>query len=241
MELEEIFQSGWEVCLSPNAFVLSAPSKPEAFNLAYCKPEALAEWALRFGRGATLIKYPQCGDSHYRIPAAMANSLQVVMNSSEPLILDPGNPLIEVYSLSLSSVLYREIGWFLEHPVQAGGIVRVTDNQQVAMSHANAQKDSDFTAGAGVKKAVKWKRSDFWHPGDLADFEREWRQKLEPNNPDSWVEVSWRSFDPDLGMFSSDGWIEFSNRYKLLVDEQGKTYHVSWNLGMKDIPQPALT
>jgi hypothetical protein len=55
MELEEIFQSGWEVCLSPNAFVLSAPSKPEAFNLAYCKPEALAEWALRFGRGATLI------------------------------------------------------------------------------------------------------------------------------------------------------------------------------------------
>jgi len=48
MELEEIFQSGWEVCLSPNAFVLSAPSKPEAFNLAYCKPEALAEWALRF-------------------------------------------------------------------------------------------------------------------------------------------------------------------------------------------------
>ena len=74
MELEEIFQSGWEVCLSPNAFVLSAPSKPEAFNLAYCKPEALAEWALRFGRGATLIKYPQCGDSYYRIPAAMANS-----------------------------------------------------------------------------------------------------------------------------------------------------------------------
>jgi hypothetical protein len=163
------------------------------------------------------------------------------MNSSEPLILDPGNPLIEVYSLSLSSILYREIGWFLEHPVQAGGIVRVADNQQVAMSHANAQKDSDFTAGAGVKKAVKWKRSDFWHPGDLADFEREWRQELEPNNPDSWIEVSWRSFDPDLGMFSSDGWIEFSNRYKLLVDEQGKTYHVSWNLGMRDIPQPALT
>jgi hypothetical protein len=83
MELEEIFQSGWEVCLSPNAFVLSAPSKPEAFNLAYCKPEALAEWALRFGRGATLIKYPQCGDSHYRIPAAMANSLQVVMNDEQ--------------------------------------------------------------------------------------------------------------------------------------------------------------
>lgn len=239
MELEEIFQSEWEVCISPNAFVLSAPSQSEAFKLAYFKPEALAEWALRFGRGATVIKYPQCGDFHYRIPATMAYPLQIMKN--EPIVLDPGNPLIEVYCLSLSSVLYQEIGWFLEHPNQAGGIVRAADNQQVVMSHANAQKNADFTAGAGVKKAVRWKRSDFWHPGDLAEFERDWKQQLEPNNPHSWVDVSWRSFDPELGISSPDGWIEFSNRYKLLVDEQGNTYHVSWNLGMHNIAQPIGT
>lgn len=244
MELEEvhrIFQGGWGVSLSSDAFVLSAPSQPEAFNLAYFKPEALAEWALRFGRGVTLIKYPQCGNSPYRIPATMAysaNSPQVIMNNETPLVLDPGNPLIEVYCLALSPALYREMGWFLENPSQAGGIVRADDNQQVAMSYANAKKDSDFTAGAGVKKAVKWKRSDYWHPQDLADFEREWRQKLEPNNPDSWMEFKWRSFDPDLGISSPNGWIEFANYYKLLVDDHGNTYHVSQNLGMRDIGQP---
>jgi hypothetical protein len=30
------------------------------------------------------------------------------------------------------------------------------------------------------------------------------------------MEFSWRSFDPDLGISSPDGWIEFTNRYKLL-------------------------
>jgi hypothetical protein len=156
------------------------------------------------------------------------------------LILDPDNPLVEIFALSLSPCLYKEIGWFLENPTQAGGIVRVANNQQVAMSYANAKKSADFTAGAGVKKAVSWKREAFWHPSDLSNFDRDWKQALEPNNPNSWIEYKWRSFDPELGIESEDGWIEFANRYKLLVDGFGNQYHVSWNLGMSAIAKPLV-
>ncbi|MEP0914209.1 hypothetical protein NDI45_25200 [Leptolyngbya sp. GB1-A1] len=239
MELEnlvaQVFRdSQWEIGFSPEVFVLSAPSQCEAFRLAALEPETLAMWAHRFGKVATLIQYP--GGDSYRIPAAMAES-EVTM-AQEILVLDPSNPLIEIHALSLSPCLYQEIGWFLDHPAQAGGIVRVTDNQQVAMSYANGKKTADFTAGAGVKKAVGWKREDFWHPGDLSEFDREWKQKLEPNNPNSWIEYRWKSFDPERGITSEDGWIEFANRYKLLVDEFGNSYHVSWNLGMRDIAKP---
>lgn len=240
MELEnpvaQIFSnSRWTIGFGPEVFLLSAPSRKEAFRLASLEPETLAMWARRFGKVATLIQYP--GGDYYRIPAKMA---EVGGNMGQKaLILDPQNPLIEIYALSLSPRLYQEIGWFLNNPTQPGGIVRVADNQQVAMSHANAQKIADFTAGAGVKKAVNWKREDFWHPADLNDFDRDWKQRLEPNNPDSWIEFRWRSFDPELGLNSEDGWIEFVNHYKLLVDEFGNSYHVSRNLGMREIAKPS--
>lgn len=239
MELEDLVaqvfsNSRWEIGFSPEVFLLSAPSQHEASELASAEPDRLALWAHKFGKVATLVQYP--GGDSYRIPATMANS-QVNMEQ-DTLILDPHNPLIEIYALSLSPCLYREIGWFLNNPEQAGGIVRMADDQQVAMSYANAQKNTDFTDGAGVKKAVQWKREDFWHPGDLAEFDRAWRQHLEPNNSDSWIEYKWRSFDPDLGLQAEDGWIEFANRYKLIVDKFGNSYHVSWNLGMADIGKP---
>ena len=238
MELENLVarifnNSQWEIGFSPEVFVLSAPSQCEAFKLASLEPETLAKWAQKFGKAATLIKYP--GDNAYRIPATMAES-EITMGQT--LILDPQNPFIEIHALSLSPCLYQEIGWFLNNPTQPGGIVRVVDNQQVAMSYANALKSADFTAGAGVKKAVSWKRENFWHPADLNDFDRDWKQQLEPNNSNSWIEYRWRSFDPELGLNSEDGWIEFANRYKLLVDEFGNSYHVSWNLGMRDIAKP---
>lgn len=239
MELENLVaqvfsDSQWEIGFSPQFLLLSAPSPGEAFRLASLEPETLAMWAHKFGKVAILIQYP--GGDPYRIPAIMAES--EVNMGQETLILDPQNPLIEIYALSLSTYLYKEIGWFLNNPTQPGGIVRIADNQQVAMSHANAKKSADFTAGAGVKKAVSWRREDFWHPGDLSDFDRDWKQQLEPNNPNSWIEYKRKSFDPELGLNSENGWIEFANRYKLLVDEFGNSYHVSWNLGMRDIAQP---
>jgi hypothetical protein len=239
MELEhlvaQVFGDGyWEISFSPGEVMISAPSQQAAFKFASLEPETLAKWAQQFGKVATLVKYP--GGSAYRIPATMAESEGNM--GQELLILDPDRPLIETYTLSMSPYLYREIGWFLEHPTQAGGIVRVADHQQVVMAYANAQKRADFTAGVGVKKAIRWKREDFWHPGDLSDFDRDWKQGLEPNNPQSWIEYKWRSFDPELGLNSEDGWIEFINRYKLLVDELGNSYHVSWNLEMSHITKP---
>lgn len=234
-----IQQPGWGLSLSEASLIVDTPSKRDAVFLLDAIADLLALAAANLNRISALVRYPG-GVKPYKIPIP-SNFLKTIMSNETTLILDPSNPLIEVYCLSLSRTLYPELGWFLEHPEQAGGIVRSEDNQQVAMSYANAQKNSDFTAGAGVKKAVKWKRSDYWHPQDLTDFEKEWRHKLEPNNPDSWMEFKWRSFDPDLGISSSDGWIEFANYYKLLVDEQGHTFHVSRNLGMRDISQPVGT
>lgn len=237
IELSRLIQQpGWGVSISQESLIIDTPSKRDALCLLDAIADSLALAAANLKRISALIRYPYA-PKPYKIPIT-AGTLQMITSDDTTLILDPNNPLIEVYCLSLSKILYPELGWFLEHPEQAGGLVRVSDNQQVAMSYANARKESDFTAGAGVKKAVKWKRSDYWHPQDLADFEREWRQKLEANNPDSWFEFKWRSFDPDLGIDSPDGWIEFANSYKLLVDERGNTYHVSQNLGMRDIGQP---
>lgn len=237
LELSRLVQQpGWGVSISDESLIIDVPSKTEALSLLDAIADSLALAAANLKRISALIRYPYALKP-YKIPITVG-TLQMITNDETTLILDPSNPLIEVYCLSLSPVLYPELGWLLEHPEQAGGIVRVKDNQQVAMSYTNAKKDADFTAGAGVKKAVKWKRSDYWHSQDLADFEREWRQKLEPNNPDSWMEFRWRSFDPDLGMSSSEGWIEFRNSYKLLKDNSGTTYHVSKNLEMRDIRQP---
>lgn len=228
----QVFTSSrWEMGFTPEVFLLSAPSQCEALKLASLEPERLALWAHRFGKAATLIQYP--GGDSYRIPATMANS-QVNMEQ-DTLILDPHNPLIEVYALSLSPCLYREIGWFLDNPTQAGGIVRLADDQQVSMSYASAQKTADFTAGAGIKKAVRWKREDFWHPADITDFDRVWSQQMEPNNPDSWIEYKWRSFEPELGLQAEVGWIEFANRDRLVVEKFWNSHHISWNLGMADI------
>lgn len=238
LELSRLIQQpGWGLSLSDESLIIDAPSKADALSLLDAIADSLALAAANLQRMSALIRYPYA-PKPYKIPITV-EVLKMITNNDTTIVLDPGNPLVEVYLLSLSKVLYPELGWFLEHPEQAGGLVRVRDNQQVAMSYANARKDNDFTAGAGVKKAVKWKRSDYWHPQDLIDFDREWAQKLEPNNPDSWIEFSWRSFDPDLGIDSCDGWIEFANRYKLLVDERGNSYHVSLNLGMRDISQPA--
>lgn len=231
-----IQQPGWGLSLSEESLIIDTPSKADAVSLLDAIADSLALAAANLKRISALIRYPYA-PKPYRIPITVG-TLQMITNNDTTIVLDPNNPLVEVYYLSLSRVLYPELGWFLEHPEQAGGIVRVKDNQQVAMSYANARKESDFTAGAGVKKAVKWKRPDFWHPQDLADFDQEWAQKLEPNNPNSWMEFSWRSFDPDLGIESPEGWIEFTNRYKLLVDEQGNVYHTSFNLGMREISQP---
>ena len=237
LELSRLVQQpGWGLSLSSESLIIDAPSKRDALSLLDAIADSLALAAANLKRISALIRYPHA-PKPYRIPITIG-TLQMITNNETTLVLDPDNPLVEVYFLSLSKVLYPELGWFLEHPDQAGGLVRVSDNQQVAMSYANASKESDFTTGAGVKKAVKWKRSDYWHPQDLIDFDKEWAQKLEPNNPDSWMEFSWRSFDPDLGISSPDSWIEFTNRYKLLVDERGNTYHASLNLGMREIRQP---
>lgn len=236
MELELDFlvrllqQPGWDLAFSPSAIIIDTPSKGEAKKLK-ANTHLLASWAENFRRVATFVRYPGCRKP-YRIPVCMTGDTPMT------LVLNPNNKLIEIHALTIAPSIWREMGWLLEHPEQAGGIVRVTDNQQVVMSHTNAKKDADYTAGAGVKKAVTWKRSDFWHPSDLADFERDWRQGLEPNNPDSWLEFTWRSFDPELGISSPDGWLEFTNRYKLLIDEHGIAYHVSHNLGLQIISQP---
>ncbi|GAC1504063.1 MAG: hypothetical protein NVS2B14_16890 [Chamaesiphon sp.] len=44
------------------------------------------------------------------------------------------------------------------------------------------------------------------------------------------LHIKWRLFDPELGLSSEHSSIEFTNGYKLLVDELGKSYQVSWDL-----------
>jgi hypothetical protein len=117
--------------------------------------------------------------------------------------------------------------YFLENPDLPGGLVRRSDNRQIALTAASQRI---ILGGATVQDAVKRKRSDYWFLGDLETYMRESQQQLEPNNPDSVLEFSWRGCDRQR-----ENWRQFSNRYRL-IEANGILYEFSIGLGVKPLP-----
>lgn len=220
-QLTDLFTNGWEFRYSSQHLVLEAPSRAAARDCVRGKFNILATWATKFGLKDTLVIYPGC-PKPYRIPASIVNRGEY-MNQLIPVAG------IAIAQMKLSKPILDVFAYFLENPQIKGGLVRLSDERQIAVSEASAA----LIKNATLEDAVQRKRSDFWYPEDLNEINLLTRQRLEINNPDSTIEFSWRGVDR-----TGTDWRRFTNRYRLVQDDFGVVYQVSVNLGVEAIASP---
>ena len=198
---------------------LEAESKQQAKNYV----TATHQWAKQFQQDI-FVFYPGCKNP-YKIPAN--TNIQQGCIMSQLIIPDESGYVIA--KTQVTPTLHRAIAFFLENPEVKGGVVRLTDERQIVMSRASAS----LVKSASLEQAVERKRSDYWYLEDLHTFNSIFTpQALEPNNPDSKREYSFRIYDP----VTRDNWRQNVNEYRLIQDEMGVFYHLFTNLGYESIP-----
>lgn len=138
--------------------------------------------------------------------------------------------------IGVSFELYQLAQRLFEEPKSAA-IVRLCDEKQIII-HDEGKCTLNFN---DPKDASNWHRSEYWHPQDLVDFRARCQQELEPNNPNSVFEHTYRSFEPNLGMFSNEtgNWLKLTTRYRLFDVGDGEMYQLGENIAiveMNNIP-----
>ncbi|PHJ69172.1 hypothetical protein VF14_03290 [Nostoc linckia z18] len=223
---------GWNLNISPKSLSLEAPSRAAAEDFLELITSSLGNAAAAFGFRYGHLTYPNCRKP-YKIPASIycAKSYDLhrgnFMNNSTPLIVVPG---LQITEMKLSLPILRIFEEFCEYPERRSGLVRVSDERQVAMSESSA----GLVVNATLKQAVQRKRDEYWHPDDLGAFNREWQQNLSVDDNSSTLEFSYRGVSAD-----GTSWRRFTNRYRLVKDSYGILYHVSSNVGVEEISRPA--
>ncbi|MBO3462123.1 hypothetical protein G7B40_031090 [Aetokthonos hydrillicola Thurmond2011] len=221
MNLEEL--SKLNIGFSRDALVLNVQTKEEAKQLLYTKAKVLAVWANKFGRREFLINFPGSGNSPYQIPASIAK--KYINNDMNNLIVMPG---IQIAEMKLSLPILRVFGEFLEYPERKSGLIRLSDERQIAVSESSRALFWDWT----LEDAVMQRRSNYWYLPDLAEVKRLTQINLEPDNPNSRVEFSWRC--------PGETWRRYTNEYRLVTDAYGTVYQVSTSFGYEEISAPVV-
>jgi hypothetical protein len=169
----------------------------------------------------TLTRW-QCSEAIFR-----SNDAQPIRMPKEMIEeMQPVNPVLYYAHVALPPTIVRATLDLMENPRKAG-ISRAHDGLQVVMSSLC----QELNPGHTMSEATEWTRSDFWHPQDLSDFNREARQTS------GTFEFRWRSFDPALGMNdpTPGNWLEFRTRYRQVQGEDGVIYQICENLEMNQI------
>jgi hypothetical protein len=159
---------------------------------------------------------------------------------SAPVIALPG---IQVAKMRFSPHLVRTLMEFMEHPDRACGVVELSTQRQLMITESSARMilQEDYTrlmelgredlVRERVAAATSLRREDYFFAPDLDAFMRMTRE-LEPNNPDSRREITWR------GQSRSGSWVNYTHQYKLIQDDLGKVYHVGQNVAFEPIAEP---
>ncbi|MBW4633906.1 MAG: hypothetical protein KME30_18985 [Iphinoe sp. HA4291-MV1] len=209
------------VGMSDREIILEAESFDEAQNMVRTKYQTLALWAQAFGMERTSIKFPGC-ERPFRIPSFLSQRGGTMTNN---LIIPMGG--IQIAEMHLSRALIQVLLEFDENPDMSAGLVRLSDERQVAVTAAAAR----FVPNNDAEELVRLRRQDYWWLPDLENFNRNWRQQLEPNNLSSMIEYSYRSeADRDRN------WGRYTTRYRLIQDDFGVLYHVCYSVGVDMIP-----
>lgn len=202
---------------SSDAIAIDVPSSKEARALVSLFSRNLAISALKFGRSKVVVRYPG-GIKPYQIPAKLGNKGVRAMTQGAIV----ATPELAISEMMISAPFLRVLAEMLERPDERATIVRVSDERQIVVSASLAP----LIASASPTEATKRKREDYWHLADLEDFRRDWRQYLEPNNPESTREISFACCDP----VTKGNWRQMTNRYRA-VEVNGQLYHYSVNVG----------
>ncbi len=214
-----------DIKLGIDSVVLEVDSRSQAQGLVRTSYKIFASWASAFGLKATIIKYPGCRRP-FRIPATVCTH-KGFMTMVSSLLQTPSG--IQVTQMRLSQPLLRVMLEFTENPQMSAGLVRLSDEQQVCLTEASAR----LIPNNDAEELVTLKRRDYWYLADLDSFNTEWQQRLEPNNPQSFLEYSYRAEIDQLG-----NWGRLTSRYRLIRDDQGLLYHVCYSVGYDEIPRP---
>ncbi len=208
------------------SLVLEAPSQEVALKWVNFQYQTLAQWALKFGYEYCRIRYPGGGDKEYRIPARFAlNTTQGFFMNSDILkfsSLYTGN--LQIYSAQFINVLND----LLERRETASGVVRLRDNTQIIVT-------SGCTLLSNPQQGISRRREQYWHPGDLLDFNQSWQQVLTEDGSNTF-EFTYRALE-DPSSDNQERWGRFTTQYRLFRDNQ-EIYHLSEGLDFAPIPKP---
>jgi len=208
--------------LADDEIILDVPGRAEVNALLGLFTRQLASSAVALGKKRATIR--EKDGTITRIPSILSTRK---MSTVQPLVATPD---IAIAEMMISAPFLRVLNQMIETPGARSGIVRVEDNRQLVVSQSMAP----MISGDSVKAATRRRREDYWHLPDLAAFEREWRQRLTVDDPDSVIEFRFACYDP----VSKGNWRQMVNTYRA-VELGGVLYHYSTNVGCESITMPS--
>lgn len=222
METRNLLTDDWQLAVGNNRFVLTAPNFLTADNFIQKETDRILQWLINWGFSECLVFYPNCKQP-YRIPASLCS--EVIMTQS---IYLPG---IQLDSIKLSIPLLQVFEEFLEFPERRYGLVRRSDQRQLAVSEA--VRSQVLKSGVTLEEVVKRRRQDYWHLPNLEDWQRVSRE-LEPNNPNSRIEYSYIVHDT-----THNNWRLFTSEFRLIQCPVSQViYEVSRGLDVIPVASP---
>lgn len=142
------------------------------------------------------------------------------------------SPLLQLgQKVRLTVPLLRTVELMLSDPTTSYSLVRLSDQAQIA---CNGGSSGRFLAGADLEDVVTWTRDQYWHPGDLETFNRDWMRDMEPNS-ERWMEYRYRAINPDSDTDRLRPTMNLVSRYRLIDDGFGQLFHLGQNLDINEI------
>jgi len=218
----------WKIGMSPESFLVFAPSREEAFKLATMESERLAKWALQFGRAATVVRYP--GGKPYRIPAEMAEpETRIVHPINSFAAVSSDRPMFVVNQNSMKVYASPDIGIGLDLMKLMDRMVQ-SDRPMFLLTNGDAKDPNgdrqiwinqlacDMIQSAG-NVAVTRSMRDYWNAVDLESLHQKLRDTSTPfEHPYSAI----------LNDESPDVWFKAVSRYEP-VEIDGRSLRLSIN------------
>ncbi|MEO1297746.1 MAG: hypothetical protein AAFW75_18590, partial [Cyanobacteria bacterium J06636_16] len=201
---------------------ITAPNKAaHRWFLEVCSEE-IESLASRF---CVLVGYA----GSVELVTALCKTRQVNSMTTDPAT---HSPLLQLgQKVRLTVPLLRTVELMLSDPSVSYSLVRLSDQAQVA---CNGGSSGQFLAGADLENVVTWTRDQYWHPGDLDTFNRDWMRELEPNS-ERWFEYSYRAINPGTDTDRHNPTMNLVSRYRLIDDGFGQLFHLGQNIELQMI------
>lgn len=188
-----------------DAFVFEFRSEAEARGVFACETQLVLHILEKWGANHAVIRISDQSD--ICVPIATIRLMQEF------------EPLVQIFfaDTSLPPMVLKAAAQKSEEEGR-WGIVRLSDERQVVMSGGMA---GVLLSGVGIDETTNWRRPEFWHLGDLEEFNRDWRRQLDTEGNGA-IEYRYRIHKPG----SNDPWDWYRSNYRLLRGEGQELYQI---------------